>query len=436
MGRAGGRVFRMRLLALGCLLFASNAFAAGEFYSANPGSAPPASVTGDSVAGVVETLRADYVAYCTATWGGSIGTGDAQVKAGPTYLGLSGSTHTWSYTLTCERTNGGTVSDVNGSVTATEDSCPDGSDPTSGGECVVPSVCDETITGNAYLRPISSADSQGNICHESSQCKMTATNVIELSSGAGLIEYTGTSDSCTTEPEEPIDQANELTNCINSGSDTYCTEPTLADQNCGYLNDQYLCLDAIPDGNCTFYGNGDMACDDSASTPPAPDNGTAGVAATPDTTINLNGDTYNIFNNGTVAGSAGDASGTQQGDNPADSEINVELDFSEIIEQEPDSGIYVTPIDALTTQTGTELDDVATDIGDGTGFAVTNNVGDSWTSIFGYTYSCSNIDLLVAGQTITLECSELADLRSVLAWIASVIFFIAVFNLVMGGPKT
>lgn len=352
-----------------------------------------------------------------------------------TYNGIVGPVHQYTHIAECSH-DPALYSDIqNLTIAADGNECdaPDVFNPATG-TCEVGSTCDDSITGQAFIRPIYSANDQGEICHESSQCKMVVDDITMLSSNAGLVSYSGTNQNCTTEPEVPMTAANQEENCISSGTDTFCTEPDLADQNCGMLNGEYICLDAVPDGDCTFYGNGNMACSTNAGSPPAPDDGvTAGVPATPDSTIESNGTTINNYNNSTVNNSSGATSGSSQGDAPNQQEID--LDFSDIIEQEPDSGTYVIPIDAVSDQTGQELDDVITDIGDGTGFAVPNTVGDSWTSIFGYTYSCSDINLFIAGQNITLECAELADLRSVLAWIANVIFFLGVFQLLMRGPE-
>jgi hypothetical protein len=369
-----------------------------------------------------EAAMVAYVKTLNPSWGDVLGSS----------IGDSGLYYNLSVTLT--RSGTGSLQaqwfkddDGTGCVTGNVD--PQGYD------CEAPPNCAGDITGKAFLRPVGSADSRGDICHESSQCVMTATNVIDLSSGQGLIEYTGTASECTSEDVEPINADNETSNCISSGGDTFCTEPDLADENCGMLNDQYICLGSVPEGNCTFYGSGDVACSSTAGSPPAPDDGvTPGAPASPDMTINVNGDTINLYNSGTASGSTGDVSGTQQGDQPAQ-EINVDVDFSEIIENEPPSNSFTGDIDSDIADTGTELDTIVTELGDANDFAVTNNTGDSWTSIFGYTYSCSDIVLQVPAMAVTLECASLADLRAILGWIARVIFFIAVFNLVMNRPK-
>lgn len=190
-----------------------------------------------------------------------------------------------------------------------------GADPVTG-EC--PAACDGSITGVAFLRPVFSGGSTGNICHESSGCLMTAGDVSGLP-GGDLVEYTGTDQGCTAEPVVDVPPEAEDAQCITSGGNSWCTEPDLADQNCGMLNGEYLCLDSIPDGQCTFFGNGSMACDSSATAPPAPDDGvTAGNVAAPDITINNNGTTVNVFGSSTVAGSTSGATGSdQQGDLPA-----------------------------------------------------------------------------------------------------------------------
>ena len=311
--------------------------------------------------------------------------------------------------------------------------CPSGQIEPQGYDCVPPPDCTGDITGQAFLRPVGSADNKGNICHESSQCLMTVNSLTELASGAGMVEYTGTNQECTTEPEEMVTSQNELENCISSGGDIFCTEPDLADENCGMLNGEYICLDSIPDGNCTFYGDGGMACSPTAGSPPAPDDGvTSGTPANPDNTVSTDGNTVNIYNNSTVNNSLGDTSGTEQGENP---ELTIEIDFSQIIEDEPPSDSFVGDINDDITETGNALQSVEDELADPNDFGLSTTAGNEWTSIFGYTYSCSDIVLAVPTGNVTVECAELSDLRAVLGWIARVIFFIAIFNLILRRPE-
>lgn len=372
---------------------------------------------------------------CHSTVGGAAqAVADALVIGVPSfsnvvYQGIAFSTHSWHFDVLSD----GVFFGVHVVQMYDPVGCPLGETlNTSTGVCEGPPMCDGTITGQAFLRPVFSGGSTGNICHESSQCVMTAQNVIGFSS-SDLVEYIGTDQGCNSEPEVPIGPENSQDNCIAENGNTWCTDPNLADENCGYYNNDYVCLGAVPDGGCTFFGNGDMACSTTASSPPAPDNGTPGVTATPDGTINNNGSTTNIFNNTTVTGSAGGASGTQQGDGPSANEPQ-DIDFSEIIEQEPDFGIYDDAIVSQTNSTSGELDNVLSEIGDPNDFGVSTSLGTTINDAFQYS-ACTDIVLNAFGNNVTLSCAEVSQTRDVLGWIARVIFLLAIWNLVMRGPE-
>lgn len=296
-----------------------------------------------------------------------------------------------------------------------------------------PAQCDQSITGQAFLRPAYSANEKGDICHESSQCVMTAVNVTDLGTAAALVEFQGTGNSCGAEPEIPITPQNQQEQCISVMGNTFCTEPDLADQNCGYFNDEYLCLDDVPDGDCTFYGNGDMACATNATSPPAPDDGiTPGVAAPPDASINVNGNTTNIYNNNTVGGSSGDPAGTKQND-PMDQEA-IELDLSEIIETEPPADQYDDSIEGILTTDEAALDGVTTELADPNDFGGDTTIDDTIGNAFGIDTSCSDIVIGIGGNNVTLACADVADTRAVLGWIARIAFLLAMFDLVTRRP--
>lgn len=292
--------------------------------------------------------------------------------------------------------------------------------------------CDGTVTGKAIIRPASSAQSALPICGDVSNCQFNPVNVIDLGGGQVMVEYEGTASDCGGSDPSGNETQGQASACISAGGNTFCTEPNLADQNCGYYNDDYLCLDAVPPGDCIFFGNGDMACSTSATSPPAPDDGvTPGTVATPDSTINLNGNTTNIYNSGTVQGGTGTSTGSEQ-DTPPE---QLELDFSEIIEAEPPAGSFVGDIDQSTTDTGAELDTQIDALTDPNDFGVTTSIGDEYSNIFGVSYSCSDIVLDAFGNSVTLECAALADMRAILGWIARVIFFLGVFDLIMRRPE-
>lgn len=84
---------------------------------------------------------------------------------------------------------------------------------------------------------------------------------------------------------------------------------------CGDVNGEIVCPETVPDGNCTFFGNGNLICSGDAGSPPAPDNGTPGQPAAPDQTWQTHDPTTNtsghvdIFGSGTVSGSSGPVTG-------------------------------------------------------------------------------------------------------------------------------
>jgi len=306
-------------------------------------------------------------------------------------------------------------------------SCPGGEAP----PCAV--SCDDSITGTAFLRPVFSGGSTGDICHESSNCVMTATNVIGLASD-DLVEYVGTGDDCAAEDVVDVDAGDQESQCITSGGDTFCTEPNLADQNCGYLNDDYLCLSSVPDGDCTFYGNGDMACSTTATSPPAPDDGvTPGTPATPDGIIEINGDTINIYDNSSVVGSSGGTSGTNQGDAPAES-LEVDLDFSDIIETEPDSGSFDDDIATDETSMADDVQGLIDDLTDPDDFGQTTSLGSDLATGLGYN-ACADVVVSAAGRSLTFACADAAIIRDWLGWAMRLVFLLAMFQLITQRPK-
>jgi hypothetical protein len=295
--------------------------------------------------------------------------------------------------------------------------------------------CDDSITGTAFLRPVFSGGHTGDICHEGSNCKMTAGDTTGLASG-DLIEYTGTSQDCGSEPVEPISQGEEDPQCISDGANTWCTEPDLADENCGMLNGDYICLESVPDGGCTFYGNGDMACASNATSPPAPDNGTPGVPATPDGTLSTSDGTtttnINTYNNTTVTGSSAGASGSNQGSDPGETP-EIDLDFSQIIENEPSSDSFRGDVDTATTDLDNLGQTVLDELGDPSDFGETTSLNTTVNDAFQYS-SCVDITLDAFGNPVTLSCSDVSDTRDVLGWIARVLFLLALFQLLTRGP--
>lgn len=362
----------------------------------------------------------------------------AYFSAGPTFLSTNADHHRYSYTMACTRVSDGTpFFTFSGLIYADiGDECdlPQIWDDTLK-SCITESNCDGSITGTAFMRPVFSGGSTGDICHESSQCVMSAGDITGLNS-ADLVEYTGTNQNCSSEPEIPVTPADEDAQCVSSGGNTWCSEPNLADENCGMLNGQYLCLDSVPDGGCTFFGDGGMACSSSASSPPAPDDGTnTGTPATPDTTINHNGDTTNIYNAGTTANSAGDTSGTQQGDEPTPP-IEAEVDFDEILEPANDPGTG-DAIDGMTGDLEAEMDGVIDELTDPEDFVAPDITIDDTIANVLTGQNCTNfvVPSVSYFPGMTWECAELATARDILGWILAMSLALHLYNVVTTRPN-
>lgn len=107
--------------------------------------------------------------------------------------------------------------------------------------------------------------------------------------------YVTGSENCTESvPREPEEGE------VCSGE--FCTSQA-NEHNCGFLNDEFVCLGSVPVDGCTVLGDGGRVCGEEAPMPPVPDAGTAGVPATPDLVIEVNDSTVNYYNSTTVSNS-------------------------------------------------------------------------------------------------------------------------------------
>jgi len=116
--------------------------------------------------------------------------------------------------------------------------------------------------------------------------------------------------------DKPIDE-----DCVTSSAGVmYCTSDSYG-ENCGYVNDKYVCLGKTDPDECWVNDDGSRICGESAPMPPKPDNGTRGTPATPTDTIKeasttpgQSGDTFNYYNTTVMAGSS---QASTSGANPA-----------------------------------------------------------------------------------------------------------------------
>lgn len=102
--------------------------------------------------------------------------------------------------------------------------------------------------------------------------------------GGCVAKYEVNGAACTQAPESP--QAWEGERCETlAGGVEFCSTPNSQEASCGWVNDQYRCLEkTYPDG-CQVLPDGSRICGSAAPSPPAPDNGTPGTKATPDDNI-------------------------------------------------------------------------------------------------------------------------------------------------------
>lgn len=160
-------------------------------------------------------------------------------------------------------------------------------------------------------------------CNPVTFCRMKVTS---RTSETMTIEHSN--ESCkpfedpTARAEDPV--TGEPETCEAVGDGEYCASAT-GDGQCGYMNDSFICLGKVKENECKVLGDGGRVCGSKASsTPPAPDNGTPGVPATPDGVIEQerpnavgggggssssgggSAGTYNYYNASTVGNSARD----------------------------------------------------------------------------------------------------------------------------------
>jgi len=124
------------------------------------------------------------------------------------------------------------------------------------------------------------------------------------SGSTGLYDSTYTGNSCSTATSGV--QVSSGAQCVNvSGGATMCTE---AGKNCGTVNGDEVCPSALPPGTCESYASGGVACTmasgaNTVPSPPGPNNGTAGQAATGTAYVTVGGGATitNYYNSTTIA---------------------------------------------------------------------------------------------------------------------------------------
>jgi len=135
--------------------------------------------------------------------------------------------------------------------------------------------------------------------------------------GAGSYEWVasirlggGTCPDGTGAEAPPVEDNTQGENCEESDAGyEYCHENKQDDNDqtdCGFYEDEQVCLDRVEDDECWIGDDGARYCGDSAPMPPVPDSGTPGDPAEPDDEIR-DPDTdneYDYYDGDTVGGSA------------------------------------------------------------------------------------------------------------------------------------
>ena len=260
-----------------------------------------------------------------STCAGLFGSGGVIPQNGPNYVGPTGPGNLeYSRWYSCAA-NTNQAYNVRYFLGVGEDPCENGGtfDPQT---LTCPNTnCDAVNAGRREQlpwQPGSNIPSQG-LCDTATNCNAVpvgepfchADTVSGTQTCTLTVEHTD--QSCTLPQSADLStNPDDSAQCANIGGDLFCQSPDdpNADSgaNCGYVNGEYICLGAIPTGTCVFLGDGGMACEASATSPPAPDTGTPGVVASPDNVLsnNGNGTDVNLFGGGTVSGSSGTPTGT------------------------------------------------------------------------------------------------------------------------------
>jgi hypothetical protein len=213
---------------------------------------------------------------------------------------------------------------------------PISSDPTSSlldrlGHC--PDCLDFEGQKKGVKWPDTGVNPTDTVCKDTGakSCRMVASPVAVCLGGSCYNTYTFNGDGCSAPPPPPeVETAGdqEKGECVGIQGGSACVAYERDALNCGTVNGESLCLGKVPDGKCLFIGGSGVACDSSAGSPPAPDDGvTPGTPATPVAQIETRDAQGNVTNNYSVysqtqinnstsgvTGSYADSSGTGQGE--------------------------------------------------------------------------------------------------------------------------
>ena len=293
--------------------------------------------------------------------------------------------------------------------------------------------------------------------------------MMDITNGGWVSEFTSTGEPCVLQtgesggggpPENCIidsqgnyfcpgdTQPGAAPNCIEGGGFEACIDQQNP-QNCGFINNDWVCYDHLGEGECKFYPGGDYICasdnpDPSQfPTPPAPNTGMPGIPAMPDVIMsgdNPDGpDNYYYYDQTTVnessgtggapgPGSYGDGQGGCQ---PGSPDCPAHIDETDVPEA---SG---TSDNQRFSEELTGLEDLAGELSD-IGSGSTSIMADPPSSLvdlhglFPPVAACQNPSLDFFGQQIVFDiCEELAWLRDFMAWVFYLLTALGIFHIAM-----
>jgi hypothetical protein len=202
--------------------------------------------------------------------------------------------------IACERDNGtGYLASNNTTAYVPENGCDDGSDPNlTTGECVPTPEC-PFVDGEQFQKS-GIGTAPASICQNGCNFVPGGASIAMDGGYMGWYEVAG---SCSGGDDPGI---NTGLNCIQTSNGTqYCSDPNTT-QNCGTINGEYTCLDAVPPGNCILTPMGQAICDGGSQ------------VNSPDDSIDLDtGETVDVYGDGNTGGTSG-GNGSTQGTNDTD----------------------------------------------------------------------------------------------------------------------
>lgn len=145
--------------------------------------------------------------------------------------------------------------------------------------------CDGSITGQRFTRTYQYGGSApGSYCDTDSMCRVrrSGLDVCLGDPGQCVASYIGTEETCGGDGVMGTPSRDRGEDCVVGPSGlSLCAGPAMR-PGCGYLDGEYVCVEATQPDRCIETESGRMLCADDAPMPPRPDDGTPGVPAPPD----------------------------------------------------------------------------------------------------------------------------------------------------------